>query len=180
LLYKIDKYPYHSLHAYLSDDASTLFIYMLQTDMRTIFGFVDVKSLDNDWMEKGLPEPTWLTALDFSEKFSMVQTNSNSTTVIAATSTGTKSGFDQRLVEIDLKNSDRKNWVELMSEDIYEKDAAIGNEFIANGKHVVRYLKNGSHSYYIYSMNKTSELVKVVELPHKGSVISGSETFESD
>ena len=95
LLYKIDKYPFHTLSAHLSTDAKTLYVDMDEGD-RTIYGFIDVGSLGDDWMEKQLPEPVWLTSLDFTETFRVI--NTNGSIALASTSFGTKSGIDMRVV----------------------------------------------------------------------------------
>jgi prolyl oligopeptidase len=104
LLYKIDKYPYHTLTAYLSSDATTLYVEVDEghgAAENYVYGFVDVGALGPDWMEKPLPEPTWLTKLDFSESLNIIRTDGK--IALATTNIGAKSGEDSRVIKIDLQ-----------------------------------------------------------------------------
>lgn len=33
----------------------------------SLFGFIDLRKADDEWMTRQLPEPVWLTKMDFSE-----------------------------------------------------------------------------------------------------------------
>jgi hypothetical protein len=37
-----------------------------------IFGFIDLEKIGPDWMMQALPEPIWLTKLDFSESLGKI------------------------------------------------------------------------------------------------------------
>lgn len=175
LLYKIDKYPYHTLSCHLSTDAKTLYLDMDEGD-RTIYGFINVGSLGDDWMETPLPEPTWLTSLDFSEEFSVINTVDK--IAIARTSAGTKSGYDMRMVKIDLTNPARENWVEIAGEDVFLKNSKVERSFVANNKFIIKYLKDGYHQLYVYSLDAPMKLLKVIETPHQGAI--DEERYEPD
>lgn len=179
LLYKIDKYPYHTLSGHLSTDAKTLYIDMDEGD-RAIYGFVDVSKLGDDWMEKPLPEPTWLTSLDFTEEFMVVTTEEKS--ALAKTSIGTKSGYDMRLVRIDLDNPERENWVEVAGEDTFLKNARVERTMVANGKFVVKYYLDGYHQLYVYTnldgKKGPMKLDKIIETPFMCGI--SEEKYEPD
>jgi prolyl oligopeptidase len=69
-----------------------------------------------------------------------------------------------RLILVDPKNPDEKNWVELLPE---EKNVLQGVSFIG-GKMVVNYLKDASSHVYLYETN--GKLIEEIKLPSVGTV----------
>ncbi|MDP2304321.1 MAG: prolyl oligopeptidase family serine peptidase [Ignavibacteria bacterium] len=69
-----------------------------------------------------------------------------------------------RLILVDPKNPDEKNWVELLPE---EKNVLQGVSFIG-GKMVVNYLKDASSHVYLYETN--GKLIEEIKLPTVGTV----------
>jgi prolyl oligopeptidase len=69
-----------------------------------------------------------------------------------------------RLILVDPKNPDEKNWIELLPE---AKNVLQGVSFIG-GKMVVNYLKDASSHVYLYETN--GKLIEEIKLPSVGTV----------
>jgi prolyl oligopeptidase len=170
LLYKIDKYPFKTGSYWLSNSGKYLWADMDEGE-KNVFGYFNLEEIGPDWMEQALPEPTWLTKLDFSEFIFSIRTSEN--TILIMTDIGTRTGYDRRIIEIDLDNPKRENWKEVMHEDMFMKDALIESIFVADEKLVVKYFVNDTNFLYVYKLEQpiTSEsLLKVINMPDNGYI----------
>jgi hypothetical protein len=88
---------------------------------------------------------------------------------LCQTDIGSKSGYDLRVVQIDLDKPERENWVEMMGENDLSKDSDIKSVHVGNNMLMVTYLTEGYDVVKLYNMTTMPfRYIRDLNFPMKG------------
>lgn len=87
------------------------------------------------------------------------------------TDIGSKSGYDLRVVQIDMDKPDRENWVEMMGENELSKDSDIKSVNVGNNMIMVNYYQDGFDVVKLYNMTTVPfRYIRDLNFPMNGQI----------